>query len=62
MVGDPQILGEETVQVQAGRFPAVHLQDAVGEEGQYRADYWLSPAVPVGVLRMEYGDPASGQR
>jgi hypothetical protein len=54
MFDDPQILGEETVEVAAGRFPAVHVQDRRGEEGEIRADYWLSPVVPGGVLKIAY--------
>jgi hypothetical protein len=61
VVNDPQVLGQEMVEVAAGRFPAVHLQDALGDEGQYRADYWLSPAVPGGILKMVYSNPGNGE-
>ena len=62
LFNDPQILGEETIEVEAGRFPAVHVQDTLGDEGKYRVDYWLSPAVPGGILKMVYSNPAYGEQ
>jgi hypothetical protein len=52
---DPRVVGEESVTVGAGSFPAVHVRDVLpGEQGADRVeiDYWLSPEVPGNILRI----------
>ncbi len=53
---NPQIVGEEAVEVPAGAFQAVHVRDLPGS-GTVQADYWLSPDVPGGILKLEMGHP-----
>jgi len=49
---EPRMVGEETVTVGAGSFPAVHIRDVLPGEDKVEVDYWLSLEVPGNILRI----------
>jgi len=50
----PEIIGEEIIEVKAGKFMAVHLRDGQpGKSGQV-VDYWISPDVAGSILKMTF--------
>jgi len=53
----PLIVGEELVEVTAGRFMTVHVSDVYEDEYGTGADYWISPDVPGNIVRMRYSSP-----
>ncbi len=59
---DPEIIGEEMVEIPAGRFQAVHVSDTFAEEMETSVDYWISPDVPGMILKILYSSPASEER
>lgn len=54
---EPAILGEEIIEVAAGRFMTVHVRDAYDDEYATGADYWISPDVPGSIIRIVYSSP-----
>ncbi len=50
----PEIIGEEIIEVKAGKFMAVHLRDGQpGKSGQV-VDYWISPDVAGSILKITF--------
>jgi len=50
----PEIIGEEIIEVKAGKFMAVHLRDGQpGKSGQV-VDYWISPDVAGNILKITF--------
>ncbi|WP_455381285.1 hypothetical protein [Salinispira pacifica] len=54
----PEVAGEETVEVPAGRFRTVHVRDLI-DSGQTQADYWLSSDVPGCIVKIEMSRPGT---
>lgn len=54
MFANPEIRGEETIEVPAGSFQAVHVTDTYDDQ---MVDYWLSPDVPGGIIKMTAPGP-----
>ena len=54
---EPYIVGEELVEVTAGRFMTVHVSDVYEDEYGTGADYWISPDVPGNIVRIRYSSP-----
>jgi len=46
----PELAGQEEVEVEAGGFSALHIVDRL--EWGIRMDYWVSPEVPGGIVRI----------
>ncbi len=59
LFSNPVILGEEAVQVPAGKFMAVHVQDEIAGDVTTTVDYRISPDVPGGIIRITYTSPES---
>jgi hypothetical protein len=59
---DPEIIGEEMIDIGSGRFRAVHISDIFAEEMESRVDYWISPDVPGMILKILYSSPAREER
>jgi hypothetical protein len=59
---DPEIIGEEWIEIGAGRFRAVHISDSFTEEMETTVDYWISPDVPGMILKILYSSPATEER
>jgi hypothetical protein len=53
----PAVVGEELIEAEAGKFMAVHVADTYDDEYATGADYWISPDVPGGIIRIIYSSP-----
>jgi hypothetical protein len=54
LFAQPEIIGEEIIEVKAGKFMAVHLRDGQpGKSGQV-VDYWISPDVAGSILKITF--------
>lgn len=54
LFAQPEIIGEEIIEVKAGKFMAVHLRDGQpGESGQI-VNYWISPDVAGSILKITF--------
>lgn len=54
---EPTIVGEELIEVAAGKFMAVHVRDTYDDEYGTVADYWISPDVPGNIVKIVYSSP-----
>jgi hypothetical protein len=55
VLASPVVIGEEVIEVGAGVFSAIHLTDA-----ERAVDYWLSPEIPGGIVRIKTHLPDGG--
>jgi len=54
---EPSIVGEELIEVAAGKFIAVHVRDTYDDEYGTIVDYWISPDVPGNIVKIVYSSP-----
>ncbi len=58
---DAKILGEETIEVAAGVFRAVHIRDEQTDGAETITDYWISPDVPGNLVKVHGEDRQQGR-
>ena len=56
---NPEIVGEEAVTTPAGKFMAVHVKDYKSESEN--TNYWLSPDVPGGIVKISVIDSSGNE-
>ncbi len=58
---EPEIIGEEVIDVGAGTFKAVHVKDVLPGESGMKADYWISPDIPGNIVKIVYSNPEQNE-